>query len=473
MEQQGKSDSSKSRIQVRIEEDDMLAYLCIEAPLKASSKELHVDTVEDLLEALKKNEVVAGINQNVLEDIIKNRYYNEEIIVARGRPAVNGKDGYYTIPLAKEIANSMKPRILEDGSVDYSSFGSLCLVKQGDEIAFYTSPTMATHGITVKGHRIIGKNGRDLRPLKGKGFQISEDKKHYIATINGKLEYEENTSISVCNLLVVEEDITVSTGDIDFGGDIHVKGNINIGRSVRAAGTITVDGHVEGATLVAGGDVILKNGMQGGGKGYIEAGGSVSGKFFEQATIISKGNVNANAIMNCNIESEDSVIISGKFGILIGGSVSAFFKIEGTMIGNMAERRTYVKVGSNRTINKMAAEIGVKVRTTEEELEKATQAIRQIEFILKKGNKPELNQKKIQLMRIKITKDSELAKLKERQQEINTIAERSNKAMVVVHKSIYSGVIVNINDSEKLITSENYNVTYHIKDGEVSFSSNI
>ena len=85
--------------------------------------------------------------------------------------------------------------------------------------------------------------------------------------------------------------------------------------------------------------------MQGNGKGKIVAGGNVSGKFFEQVTIESGGDVSANAIMNSRIYAKNDVTVSGKFGIIIGGDVNAEHIISATIVGNMAEVKTYLTAG--------------------------------------------------------------------------------------------------------------------------------
>lgn len=454
-------------IKVKIAEDAMSASIYIE------SSRMQEITLKELEMALQISNVIEGVDHPKLQKIIEKKLYDQDVMIATGKKAMPGKDGYFTVPLANEISGNSKPKILKDGSVDYSQFGNFCMVYEGDEIARYTPATQAEHGYTVKGQKLVGKNGREQRVLKGKGFHLSEDKRIYYASMNGKLEYRENQSIDVCNLFVVDSDVTVTTGNVEFGGDIHIRGNVNSGMIVKASGDILVDGHVEGAKLIAGRDIILKNGMQGGQKGYLEADGNISGKFFEQTTIRCKGNVNANAILNCDIESEDSVIILGKYGILVGGSVNAFFKVEATMIGNLAERRTHIKVGSNLEIKKMFFEIEKKIEILQDELENLAQGLRQLEEVLTTRKNEDLMKKRMQLMRSKITKDSELKKLKDQQMQMTNIMEKARRGVVVVHKSIYRGVVINISDHEKFITSENYNLTYQVKEGEVSSFPNI
>lgn len=61
----------------------------------------------------------------------------------------------------------------------------------------------------------------------------------------------ENDKIFVSNVLELVN-VDNSTGDIDYEGDVVVKGNVLAGFTVKATGDITVSGIVEGATVIAG-----------------------------------------------------------------------------------------------------------------------------------------------------------------------------------------------------------------------------
>jgi len=116
------------------------------------------------------------------------------------------------------------------------------------------------------------------------------------------------------NELLIDGDVSLATGDINFSGNIHIRGNVLTGVVVASAkGDVIVDGYVEACQIYAGGSVVMKNGMQGNGKGKIIAGGSVSGKFFERVTIESGMDVHANAIMNSDITAVQDIVVSGKF----------------------------------------------------------------------------------------------------------------------------------------------------------------
>lgn len=50
----------------------------------------------------------------------------------------------------------------------------------------------------------------------------------------------------------------MSMGNIDFNGDVNITGSVRSGVTVHAMGSIYVGGFVEGATLIAGKDIVLR-----------------------------------------------------------------------------------------------------------------------------------------------------------------------------------------------------------------------
>lgn len=437
---------------VRISPEMTEAYITVCTPSEGESYD-----EGDLRDILQKHGVIYGIKREVLLDILNKKQYFTECLVAEGNHAVDGRDGRFEFLFNTEIDN--KPKILKDGSVDYTSMAKLEIVEEGAELVRYIPAKQGLDGIDVRGEIIKCRPGRELPQIKGKGFTVSEDKTLYTANFCGKVEYA-NERLVVSNTLTIEGDVTRVTGDIDFKGDVLVRGNVVTGVSVHAGGNITVDGHVEAATLVSGKDIVLKNGMQGGGKGEISAGGNVSGKFFEQATIYAKGNINANALMNCNIISEGKIIVSGRMGVLVGGSASAVEGVEATIVGNMSEVKMHINLGVDYTVYGKLSELEEKIRKIREDIDKLNLAMGQISMLIEKAPNADLSQKKIEILRTKINKDAQLAGLVEEVNAVSTLIDKSTNARLVVNKSIYRGTKITINGATKNIDSENYNITY-------------
>ena len=450
---------------VRISPEMTEAYLTVSAPKEGESY-----TEGDLRDILEKRGVVYGIKRDVLMDILNKKDYFTEYLVAEGNHPVDGRDGRFEFLFNTKVDN--KPKVLKDGSVDYSSMAKMEIVEEGTEIVHYYPARPGRDGVDVRGEIIKCHPGKELPQIKGKGFTVSEDKTKYIANCCGKVEYN-NERLVVSSTLTIEGDVTRITGDIDFKGDVLIRGNVVTGMLVRAGGNITVDGHVEAAVLEAGGSVVLKNGMQGGGKGEINAGGDVSGKFFEQATIYAKGNVNANALMNCNIISEGRIIVSGRLGVLVGGSASAIEGVEATIVGNMSEVKMHINLGVDFTVYAKLSELEEKIRKINEDIQKLNMAMKQISVLLEQAPNADLSQKKMGILRTKINRDTQLAGLTEEVKRISALVDKSANARLVVNKSIYRGTKITINGVTKNIESENYNLTYCKRGADVVSYPNV
>ena len=372
--------------------------------------------------------------------------------------AVDGIDGWYEFLFQTEI--DTKPKILEDGSVDYSEYGDVPTVEEGQKVVIYHPAIPSEDGVSVRGETIIAKKGKELARLNGRGFIYDNEKKEYYAKYDGKITYRDDR-LQIESELIIEGDVSFTTGDVTFQNDIHVHGNVLTGvKVISERGSIIVDGYVESAVLKAKKDIVLKNGMQGNGKGYLEAGGTVTGKFFEQVQIKAVNDVNANAIMNSDIECGQDVIVSGKYGIIIGGKVSATRYIHATIIGNMSEVKTTISAGVDGDLFAKLTKCEQDMSAVNGELAKITNVLGQIQILMEKSDRKDLGDKKMALMRTKIEKDTRLSELTKKKQDIVEKMGKANLAKVTIEKVIYPGNVIVINGVRAVVTEEECHVEY-------------
>lgn len=445
------SENNQEPIQIMVAEDQLSASVWIQ---KGESSY----TVALLKNRLNEAGVTSGLQEEKLQQLAKGLLYDQWVVVAMGTPSVNGKDGWYEYAFHRETDH--KPKILEDGSVDYSQYGNIPSVEEGDVIAIYHPATEAKDGIDINGNILVAYKGKNLARLSGKGFICAEDGCTYVAKRSGKI-VETMDKIFIDQEFVVEGDLTNSTGSICFRGDIRIRGNVGSGVSVISEkGSILVDGFVEGADLQANRDITLKNGMQGNGKGFIRAKGNVSAKFFEQCTIRAEGCVNANAIMNCHIEAGEDVVVSGKFGSIIGGRISAQRQIKATNIGNVSEVENRVEAGiAGNLMMKMNMLTDTKKKALDE-LEKIAQGIERIEALVEQTKNDDLLEKKRVLMRGKIEKDTEINEVEKKIQAIVIAMEKANGAKVTVSRYVHPGTCISVNGMKTQVKELEQHVEY-------------
>ena len=112
--------------------------------------------------------------------------------------------------------------------------------------------------------------GKPMMPKKvrnrvlrfGRNIRISEDKCTIYSKVSGHVTLVDDM-VMVSDVYRFPANVDSSTGDIDYKGTVEVTGNVTTGFAVKAEGDIIVNGVVEGATLISGGNIVLKRGMQG------------------------------------------------------------------------------------------------------------------------------------------------------------------------------------------------------------------
>mgnify|MGYP003603091172 CR=1 FL=1 len=75
---------------IRISNDRMEAFIM----LPTVEEEYHY-TVDEVLEAVNRNGVIYGINCETISDMVEKRLMGREVLFAKGKPAVDGADGYF------------------------------------------------------------------------------------------------------------------------------------------------------------------------------------------------------------------------------------------------------------------------------------------------------------------------------------------------------------------------------------------
>ncbi len=420
-----------------------------------------------LLLSLEEKGVKTGIDYVTLERLENQGADSNMVILATGRRPKASADGWYEFFF--DINMKKEPKLLEDGSVDYQNIKWFELVRKGDVVAKYHEPELGNPGLNILGQEVPAKKGRELRHLTCKGVTLEPDKKTYIASTDGKIEYK-GDGLEVTDILVLDS-VTQATGNVGFNGSVYVRGEVGDGTVIRAEKDILVDGFVEGATLEAGGDIILRKGNNGAGKGKLRAQGSVMGRFFERANVKAGKHINANYCLNSELWADGRIEIAGKKGSLAGGSAYAAQGINAFNIGNAAGIRTGISVGGEKTFIAESDALEERLNSAQRELYLLKNAYADF----RRKYPPEARNNNPVYLKLEdsiYSKAQEIDKLYKRQEELQKERDRANQVKIVIRGSLYPGVQVNINGS-RWNAKPIKNVTLKKKDGAVSVFRNV
>ncbi|MCL2663807.1 MAG: FapA family protein [Oscillospiraceae bacterium] len=423
--------------------------------------------LEAAKEIINKAGVVHGIDDEALQKLLDKKNYGEPYPVARSTPPEDGEDGKLIFHFSTDERTG-RPVEVGGGRVDYRILDLFIPVTEGQLLVTKTDATPGMPGTSVKGFAIKQRPGKEIALPRGKNIVYNNERTEMSSACSGMVEFV-NNAINVSNVYSVKGDCDMSVGNIDFDGSVHISGCVRAGHTVKATGGISVGGGVQSATLIAGGNVEVKGGMQGSGKGLIEAGGSVSIMYIEQGTISAQGPVTVDVSIHSRIETGSTIHVKGKRGAIIGGQAAAAGDIVANFIGTLAGTRTEVEVGFmpkkrsriqeiEKEMEKIAADI-IKINQLDAYLAKSKGAMDNETWtklhISGKENRRINNETSQQLT-------EELA-------ELNYELEHATDNKVHVFDTAFSGSRISIGSSSLKLTGEINYATFRYSSGEVVY----
>ena len=441
-----------------ISDDSMTATVFVTAPGEGETI-----THEDVVLYLRANGVLSGIINSEIEKLIKEKTYLKDVVVAKGRPLTETQSGYYEFFF--NTGEIKHPTIRSDGSVDYQSMSVIHSVSPGDILAIYHPSVPGSSGIDVKNREIRCKPAKELPQIKGSGFETSFDGNTYKATMEGRVEYD-NFKLHVRDLYELRKDLDLVIGRIDFRGDVVVHGNVRTGTYIRATKSVTVDGSVESATIIAEGDIVLKKGIQGAGKAKLISGGNIYANFIEFTEVKAKGNVETNILLNSTVSAGKSVTVSGQRGAIIGGINYSVGEMSASHAGNKAEVKTTLASGISEEYDKRHHLLTVKAESAKDSIKKTEREIEQIRDVRITNDPKEVKDAKISQLTRRLRRDERL--LEHVQKELKEIEDTMNVGMtaaVSIDDTVNPGVTIRIDDKEMVIKSPLNHVKFYRPEG--------
>ncbi len=450
-------------ILLEISKDCLSAYITL---IKDENDSIDVNLTEYIDEI--KSHIKYGLDKSKLISILSNKTLNTKILIAKGLAPVNGKDG--SIKYNFDMEKPLLPKINPDGTVDYRELDAVNSVEKNYVLAEIIPPSEGKVGIRVSGEEISYKKGRTPKFNYGENVSLSFDGNSLTSNISGLVECIAG-KICVLDILKVEN-VDSSIGNIDFDGSIIVEKDILNGYSVKVTNSAEVKGAVEGGYIKAGGDVLIRQGIQGYNKLAIESNGNLSTKFIENAIIKVNSNITSEAIMHSDVSSNSNVLVLGRKGLIVGGVTRATYEIRARIIGSTMATTTVVEVGANPNLIERYEEIKECLKTRQDNLGKIKQSLNILEP-LNNQNKLDKRKKDLydDLKKAKLSLNIDIDKLEKEKTKINDELKRTTNGQIKVADTIYPGVKVVIGDSYMFIKKEMKRCTFYREGGEIRVGS--
>jgi uncharacterized protein (DUF342 family) len=448
-------------VHVVVSEDGFKAFLTFMEGSDAIPCSAH-----EIQALLAEHGVIHGVRTD-LADVVAHRAPNERsILVAVGKPPQAGKSGWidYCFNTNQQSADSSKER-----KVDYHDLGWIHNVHKLVVIAELHPAEAGIPGIRISGDEVPPPPVKEPVFKLGSGVALDpSNHRKVIATVDGNAVLEKDGTLHVHPTITVTGNVDYATGDIDFVGSVMVFGDVKSDFTIKAGQSVEIRGNVEDATIEAGGDVIVRKGFLGQGKGLIKAGGNVEIQHVLNQSVVSKKLIR---IMREGIcaKLHASEKIAAPSAVFVGCTLEAGDEIDVHNLGNGDQTQAKVRVGRRGILFEQMSRVDREFQKAQRQLAEAKNAVyRLVRMQLDNG-------------KLTAEQDAFLTKLKLAQTELTKVVERLQKdaedlkgqmretgvARIVVRDTIHANVFVELNGVKKMMQGAIKEVILTEKDGAI------
>lgn len=444
-----------AKVTLSVSQHKTKAFLVVSPP-RNGGRTLDRDLIE---EALAKEGIRFGLNEPMIEQLVRLKAYGKKILVAEAQLPVHGIDE--VIQYHFETSKSRRPKLLSDGTVDFKQIGFVKNVRKYDVLCSKTPATSGVAGIDVCGEEIPATPGKEIPFKSGKNTIITRDGKQLCAGLDGQVDIV-GESVEVQEILQIDGDVDLSTGNINYIGSVLVRGSIKSGFEVAADGSITVLGSVEGAKLTAGGNIVIEQGFAGMNTGVIKTNGDLRCKYIQNGIVHCEMNLETGMIVTSNVKVGATCKVLGSSSAVLSSHIVARHNIECIDVGSpTAAKESVLEVGSDPRVLQRAKEIPLEqdsIIKRVRDIERATFLFKQLAAAGRLSEDNRQKQEKLQEEQEKL--QARQVELMYEKQEIDRRLMTSGYGTITIFGKLFPGTRIIIGQDQLKVDLPQRNVTF-------------
>ncbi|MBM3274006.1 MAG: DUF342 domain-containing protein [Candidatus Sericytochromatia bacterium] len=349
---------------LHIADDKMSAILTIPPGYQPTEFEIE--------ELLRSKGVVEGVDFDGITAIAQAPRAGEHV-VARGTPPEPSDDA--DVILQFDPNHAPTPRIDDDGRANYFDLGGIPTCEAGEILGRKKAPRQGAPGRDIFGGDIEARAPVDMPLSAGANTKLIVDEagEALIAAKAGQ-PVKRGTMILVRDLYVVNGDLDVSVGNIDHNGAVLIQGKVHEQLSLRAKGDMTIEGNVNSATVVCGGDLIVRGGIL--RKSKVVVSGTLRTRFIESSEV----QVEQHLFVQEDVLFSE-VEVGGNLEVqsgIVGGKCQVAGYLRASYLGKRMGTPTFVEVGSLAKWNERLRTAETRLAEAQELLGQAMQPLQEL-----------------------------------------------------------------------------------------------
>lgn len=456
-----------------VDSDLMTAWLTLVPPQGGKPV-----TLEMLGQALSEEGIVYGIDRPRIDAAFAAGHC-ERVAIAFGQPPKEGEPTRFETLYDKEDESSEED---DHERIRYADLCHITVVNPGDKLMLRIPPVQGKNGTNIRGQAILPKPTPDV-PYRDSLQGAEPDKNNpnlLIATAGGQ-PVPAGNGVTV-NPVIEVLDVDLSTGSIEFEGTLRVGGDVKAGMRIKVKGDVVVNGAMEAAEIIAGGNVAIRGGVVGhldsrpGSPSLPETTariiceGSVQAMFMEYAHVeAGKSILVDRSTRQCELIAREEIVVGksgSKTGQIMGGKIQATQRIATSILGASTGMKTYVQAGVDPYLEKQIAD------KDQEFKKKCDEVDRIVKLLVYFKHNPQKGAGGVK-EKVEATRQQLLASIDDLTAELKVLRgklELAEQACVEVKNSIHYGVEVRIGQQTWMATDDMEGATLELQSGRIALN---
>lgn len=195
--------------------------------------------------------IVSGLKPDFWQEMI-NIEGTEEVVIAEQIDPIEPVQP----TLEVYLNNNLEQDMLTNGRIDFFT-SKLLVCKEDDIIARKIPGKEGIPGKNIFGQELPVEKVKDFQLRARKNAYVTEDGLEVRAKCSGAPLKLQNYTYAVEEVYMIDRDVDLDTGSIEFPGDVIVKKNVQDGLHIFSGSRISIDGLVSGAELKAEGGISI------------------------------------------------------------------------------------------------------------------------------------------------------------------------------------------------------------------------
>lgn len=441
--------AERNLLELKIEKGGLVARLSL-VPIRKETGGYVIPSLAEIGLWIKEQGIQAPMDVGSVEAGLDRiaRGMGAEVVAVRGNPPVPGRNGHLEILL--DFAPGFAPTDAEGGSVDLRA-SLIRNVTLGQPLAVIHAPSAGRPGLDVFGRLLAAEPGKEFKPKFGRNTCGSpHDANLIVAAAMGHARLRDGV-VEVEEFYLVDGDVDYGSGNVAFGKSVLIRGDVKSGFSIEAGGDVEIGGLVEDCAIKSKGDVLVKGGFTGQGKGTINATGNVRLGFVRNQQVRSESGIQVlKEAVNSRLQSRQNITVNG---LLAGGRAQALRAIECQTAGTETGTPTHLEAGFDFTVSEQLAEIRQEMEKMGGYSRKLEDSLHQIHDIekLNRGLEPWTIDLMFEMEAMRSKVESKIRSLRERFSSIERGTLEPESAVITVHGKAFPGVVVKIGKEVLLV----------------------